>query len=201
MKCITIGREFSSGGRELGKKLAERLGFRYYDREIIAEIAQKTDLSEHYVEAVLEKKPTQLFSFQHSGTLHLTLDPHFALNNSIYSKQTEIIRNMAAVSDCVIVGRCADYILRELSPLRVFVYADMEHRIARCRERAPEDENLDDKALRQKILQIDKERRKYYRFFTGQKWGNRDDYDLCINTSVGTLDDWVDFLATVMEKL
>lgn len=200
-KVITIGREFGSGGRELGRKLAERLGIAYYDREIITAIAEKTALSEEYVDRVLERRPTQIYPFSHSGTFYLSFDPHFHLNNSIYAEQTSIIRSMADRSPCVIVGRCADYILKDREPFRVFVYSDMPHRLARCRENAPENENLTDKELRQKILAVDRDRRKYYRFFTGQNWGDRKDYDLSINTAVGKIDDWVELISLFVEKL
>lgn len=200
-KIITIGREFGSGGRELGKLLAEKLQIAYYDSEIITEIAKKTALSEEYVERILEKRPALFFPFNHSGTLHTSLAPHFNLSNTIYTEQTEILRDMAQKSDCVIVGRCADYILREKKPFRIFVYADLEHRMARCRANAPENEHLSDKQLRQRILAVDKDRRQYYRFFTGQRWGERKDYDLSINTSLGTLADWAEVIAALVQRL
>lgn len=185
MKLITIGREFGSGGRELGQRLAETLGFAYYDSEIIREVAEKTNLSEAYVERMVEKRPFPFFSITHGGTFSSAYDPHFALNNTIYNQQSAILKDMANRSDCVIVGRCADYILRELHPLRVFVYADMPHKMARCRERAPEGEHLSDRKLAAKIRAVDKDRRHYYEFFTSQKWGSRECYDLMLNTAMG----------------
>ena len=90
---------------------------------------------------------------------------------------------MAAKSDCVIVGRCADHILRAFKPFRIFVYADMDSKMKRCREKGPEDEQLSDKELRQKIAGIDKKRAKYYEFYTGHPWGDKLNFDLCLNTT------------------
>ena len=108
---------------------------------------------------------------------------------------------MASRGNAVIVGRCADYILRDRKPFRIFVYSDKEHRVARCRSNALENEQFSDKELWKKILAIDKDRRKYYTYFTGQKWGDKKEYDLCINTAVGSLDEWVDFVASLITKL
>ena len=90
---------------------------------------------------------------------------------------------MALKSDCVIVGRCADYILKEYKPFRIFVYADIDSKIKRCREKGPEHENLTDRELKQKISGMDKKRAKYYELYTGHSWGDKLNFDLCINTS------------------
>ena len=118
--------------------------------------------------------------------------PIWEQNNAIYAEQSNILREVAERSDCVIVGRCADYILREMHPLRLFVYADMPHKIARCREKAGEHEHLTDKELRQHILSVDKNRARYYQFCTGQDWGDKLNYDLCINTTYTSIKDVVE---------
>jgi len=105
------------------------------------------------------------------------------VNHGIYNAQNEIIQEMALKSDCVIVGRCADYILDELGPYNIFVYADMASRMERCRAKGGNDAALSDKELQKKIQSIDKSRAQYYRFYTGRNWGDRYNYDLCINTS------------------
>ncbi len=110
---------------------------------------------------------------------------------AVYQEQARIIAEMAAKSDCVIVGRCADYILKEYKPLRIFVYADMESKIKRCREKGPEEESLTDKELRQKISSVDKKRAKYYEFYTGHSWGDKLNFDLCINTTQTSIRDIV----------
>lgn len=106
----------------------------------------------------------------HTGhSIYLTSEPTFYPDLTIYTKQHELLRELSLKSDCVIVGRCADYILREQKPVRIFAYADMESRIKRCRERRPEGENLTEAQMRKRITEIDRNRAKYYAFFSGQK--------------------------------
>ena len=182
-KIITIGREFGSGGRELGRRLAEELQIAYYDEEIIREIARSTDLSEHYVQQVLEKRPYPLFPITIGRSFYPADSFMQEQTQSVYKEQSRIIREMAERSDCVIVGRCADYILAEYKPFRIFVYADMDSKMARCRAKGPEHEHFSDKELRQHIQKVDKDRAAYYEFYTGQSWGDKLHYDLCINTT------------------
>ena len=110
-------------------------------------------------------------------------------------EQSRIIREMAEGGDCVIVGRCADYILAEYKPFRIFVYADMESKMERCRAKGPEHEKFSDKELRQHIQAVDKHRASYYEFYTGQAWGDKLHYDLCINTTNTVIKDMVPHLA------
>ena len=191
-RIITIGREFGSGGREIGKRLASKLQIVYYDHEIVTQIAKKTEFAEAYVQQVLENNPAQFFPITIGRTLYPAMAPIWEQNNAIYAEQSNILREVAERSDCVIVGRCADYILREMHPLRLFVYADMPHKIARCREKAGEHEHLTDKELRQHILSVDKNRARYYQFCTGQDWGDKLNYDLCINTTYTSIKDVVE---------
>lgn len=180
---ITVGREFGSGGREFGRRLSDDLQIAYYDREIIAEIAKRTSLSEEYVHQIVERKPYIPFPITTGRTFYPLTDPVIEQTLSVYNEQQNIIREMAEKSDCVIVGRCADRILKDMHPLRIFVYSDMPSRLKRCREKAPEHEHMSDSALKRHILKIDKERAKYYSFYTGRKWGDRLNYDMCINTA------------------
>ena len=159
-KVITIGREFGSGGREIGRRIAEKLQIAYYDQEIVTEIAKRTSFHTAYY-AYTE----------------------FDRSLTVFAEQHNIIKELAERSDCVIVGRCADYILKEKDPFRIFVYADAESKLKRCRERSPEDENLSDSKIRRNIRSIDKGRARYYNYFSRQKWGARENYDLLINTS------------------
>lgn len=182
-RIITIGREFGSGGREIGKRLADQLQIAYYDHEIVAQIAEKTELAEAYVQRVVENSPSQFFPITIGRTLYPAMNPIWEQSNAIYAEQCNIIRDMAEKSDCVIVGRCADYILRDKNPFRLFIYASMEYKMARCRERAAENEHLSDRELRQHILSVDKNRARYYEFCTGQSWGDKLNYDLCVNTT------------------
>ncbi len=186
-QIITIGREFGSGGRELGKRLSELLGYAYYDKEIIEEIAKRTQLAESYVHQIVEQQTGVFFPITIGRTLHhvqpIGSDYMLKQYTAVYTEQANVLREMASKSDCIIVGRCADYILKEQNPFRIFVYADMESKIERCRRKAEENEALSNKELCRKILRVDKNRAKYYRYYTGREWGERANYDLCVNTS------------------
>lgn len=182
-KVITLGRQFGSGGRELGRRLAADLGIEYYDKEILSAIAQHTQLSEEYVRNVIERTPHSLFPITVGQSFSYVNDRSLQQMGAIYQAQSQIIRDMAARSDCVIVGRCADYILRDLEPARLFVYADMDSRVRRCMARSSESEKLTEKEARRQIQQIDKHRADYYEYYTDRKWGCMDNYDLCVNTT------------------
>lgn len=183
-KIITIGREFGSGGRELARNLANILGFAYYDREIIAEIAKRTSLSERYIQNVAEHRPIIPFPI-HTGRTFWAVLPDYG--QSVQQEQHAIIRELAGKSDCVIVGRGADYILRDEKPFRIFVYSDAESKLKRCRENSSNDyekgAEMSDKELAGRIEQINASRAEYYEFYTGQEWGGRANYDLCVNTA------------------
>ena len=180
---ITIGREFGSGGRELARRLSEELGFAYYDQEILKEIAQRTQLSESYVRAIVEKSPIPNNPMHESRSFQPAVSPVIDQTNKVCQEQTAIIKELAEKSDCIIVGRCADYILREYNVLRIFVYSEMKEKIARCRAKSGDAESLSDKELEKQIKTIDKNRKRYYDFYTGQEWGDKRNYDLMINTS------------------
>lgn len=183
-QIITIGREFGSGGREFGKHLAEELGVAYYDGEIVSAIAKRSSLAEDYVNQVLEQRIRAYYPITVANTLSIHHgDAVYEVTRSIYSAQTSIIQEMARKSDCVIVGRCADHILAELHPLRIFLYADITARAARCRKNGEDLENESDKGLERRIRAVDRARSQYYRFYTGQTWGDRLNYDLCLNAT------------------
>ena len=184
-KVITIGREFGSGGREIGHRIAEKLQIAYYDQEIVTEIAKRTQLSEEYVERITENRPYIPYPINAGTSFHAPYYAYAEFDRSltVFAEQHNIIKELADKSDCVIVGRCADYILKEKTPFRIFVYADAESKLKRCRERSPENENLSDSKIRKNIRSIDKGRARYYNYFSRQKWGSRENYDLLINTS------------------
>ena len=200
-RIITIGREFGSGGRELGRRIAEKLEIAYYDQEIIAEIAKRTALSEDYIRQIEEKRPIMNFPIHTGYSFYLTSEPTFYPDLTIYTKQHELLRELSRKSDCVIVGRCADYILREQKPIRIFAYADMESKIKRCMERHPKDENLTEAQMQKRITEIDRNRAKYYAFFCEQKWGARENYDLLVNTSGADISKLASALCEYLEAL
>lgn len=183
MRIITISREFGSGGRELGKRLADALGFAYYDREIVSSIAEKCNLDEGYVENVLRKGLTINVPITFGHTFYFYSDPTSENELKVLNMQQQIIKELAQRGDCVMVGRSSGIILEKYNPLRLFVYADMEWKVKRCRERASADEHLTDRELEKKIRQIDAGRARHQKLLTDRKWGDREGYDLCINTT------------------
>lgn len=180
---ITIAREFSSGGRELGRRLADELKIAYYDKEILEDIQKKTPYSISYIEEVSEHRPILLPPINYGMSFSLYPDVSLQQSIDVHTAQNEIIRQYANESDCVIIGRGADYTLKDMHPFRIFVYSDMESKVERCREREAKGENLTDKQISKKIRQIDKKRKDYYEYYTGMKWGAKENYDLLINTS------------------
>lgn len=194
-RIITISREFGSGGRELGRRLAEQLKIAYYDQEIVSEIARRTELSERYIRAVEERQPPFSFPLHIGRSFYPAPNPAWEQQMTVYQEQSQIIREMASKSDCIIVGRCADYVLRDRNPLRLFVYADMDSRMKRCREQAPAGENLTDRELRQKINDINKNRARYYEFLTGKTWSDTLNYDICLNTTRRSVEELVPMIA------
>ncbi len=182
-KIITIGREFGSGGRELGRRLSEKLHIAYYDQEIITEIAKRTATSEEYVRQISESRPLMSFPIHVRHSFYPVPNPVFQQSLAIYSEQHKLLRELAEKSSCIIIGRCADYVLHDARPFRIFVYADIESKLKRCMERRREDEALSEAQMKKRIAEIDRSRAKYYEFFSEQRWGAKENYDLLINTT------------------
>ncbi|MDO5330498.1 MAG: cytidylate kinase-like family protein [Bacillota bacterium] len=179
---ITIGREFGSGGREFGRRLAEEMGWAYYDQEILNEIAKNTDFSKEYIAELSEKKPLPLYPIHYGHSFIIGQTSAFTQDIDVFRAQSEAIKQLAAKRNCVIIGRCADYVLRDQNPIRLFIYADMESKVKRCRER-DDKEHLTDQQMAKMIRKVDKRRKAYYEFYTGRRWGARESYDMLINTS------------------
>ncbi len=202
-KVITIGREFGSGGRELGKRLSELLGYAYYDKEIVEQIAERTQLAESYVQQIVEQKPGVFFPITTGRTLHGAHTANYITKQhaALYAEQTQVLHDMASRSNCIIVGRCGDYILKDLKPLRLFVYADIESKVRRCREKAEIGEELTDRELERMIKRTDKNRARYYAYYTGERWGDHENYDLCINTSSFPVKELAELLAGLVKSM
>ena len=196
---ITIGREFGSGGRELGRLLAETLGIEYYDKEIITEIAKNTELSEQYVKQIVEKNPHDLFPITVAHTFSYIDTQAIQQKQMVFMEQEKVIKKMAETSDCVIVGRCADYILQGFKPFRIFVYADMDSKVEGCLDRSEKAEEMSRKKLIKKIKTIEKNRARYYNYYTGGKWGDILNYDICINTTNVNIADLVPHIAKMVK--
>lgn len=182
MRIITVSREFGSGGRELGKRLADALGIPCYDHEIIDMVAEQNGLDKNYVEHVSEK---DICVYYPSTIGHRFLTNQSALQQpiKIAAAQHEMIRRLALRGDCVIVGRCADVLCKDLNPFNIFVYADRLSKLQRCEKRADESEHYSEKEMFRKMKQIDRERAAYRELFTEEQWGRKEAYHLCINTS------------------
>lgn len=196
---VTVGREFGSGGREVGKRLADSLGIAYYDKEIITEIAKSSELNEKYVENVIENGLPGSFFYTFGQTFaHPIVFTENTMIN-VLTEQRKVIRRLAE-KDCVIVGRSAEVILSDLNPFRIFVYADNEHKIARCKSRASEDENYTDKQLLRKMSKIDSGRRKLHSILSEIPWGDKRGYDLMINTSGADIKKLTPLLADYIKR-
>lgn len=179
---ITVSREFGSGGRELGKRLAEALNVPCYDHEIIEMVAKHQGFDPEYVSQVSEKEIQAFYPSTIGNRFSLS---HTMPNQSmqVVLAEREVIKHFAAQGDCVIVGRCADVLLREKTPLNLFVYADMASKLERCAQRATAEEHFSAKEMQKKMKKIDKERAAYRALFTEDRWGSKESYHLCINTS------------------
>ena len=183
MNIITVSREFGSGGRELGKRLADCLEYDYYDSEIISAVAQKSGMDPDYVENTLNNHGWKDQAITFRATLG-SVSYIGASKISLLLKQREVLESIASMGkNCVIVGRNADVILREHAPFNIFVCASTEAKLARCRERAPEGENLTDKELSRKMKQIDSVRSQTRELMSGAPWGRCDAYHLTVNTT------------------
>ena len=182
MKIITISREFGSGGRELGKRLAEVLDYDYYDKEIITAIATNKGMDEDYVARSIEQDRWQNIPLTfHQSVAGIPLD---TTHTDLLLEQKRVIEEIAKIGkDCIIVGRNADVLLREYQPFNIFVCADMEAKIRRCMERSPENECFNTKEMERKIIKVDKSRAQTRDLVTGSQWGERSAYHLTVNTS------------------
>ena len=178
---ITIGRQFGSGGREIGKKVAEALGIPYYDKELLAVAAQESGLSHEFLQSY-DERPTNSFLYSLvMGQHHLSTGmPGSTVEQMAANAQREAVLSVADKGSCVIVGRCADYILRDKPGLvRVFVSADWDARVQRvCRR-----DSVTEKEAVEKIRKMDKTRASYYNFHTDRKWDSAENYDLCVSSS------------------
>lgn len=180
-KIITISREFGSGGKEIAKRLADELGYAYYDSEIIKLLAKETNMSEEYIENISERGVyPYAFQFAKSFAMYSAMQNN---QTEILVKQAKILKQIAQKGNSIIVGRGADTILKDYNPMKIFVYADLESKINRCKQKAKEDENLTDKELEKKIKNIDKNRKELNNLISNAEWGKKENYNLCINTS------------------
>ena len=176
-RIITISREFGSGGRFIGEEVAKKLGIAYYDKNIIGQIAEKSGLSPEYIQENAELSPKKgLFAYAFSGR-DITGK---SVEDMVYEVQRNIILELAEKEPCVIIGRNADYILKDRDDvLNVFIHGDMPEKIKRITGLY----NVKEKEAVKMIADTDKRRRTNYNFYTDQNWGKASNYTLCLNSS------------------
>ena len=198
---ITIGRQAGSGGKEIGEKLAEQLGIKCYDKELLERAAKESGLCEELFENH-DEKPTKSFLYSlvmdtYSYGFTGTTFQEMPINHKLFLAQYDAIKKIADEGPCVMVGRCADYALEENENcLSIFIHAKMEDRVARVsriRDMTP--------AKTKDMLQkTDKQRASYYNYYTNKKWGDANSYDLCINSSILGIDGTVELIKQAIEK-
>ena len=200
---ITIARQYGSGGREIGEKVAEKLGIKLYDKELITQAATKGSLDENVTKLADESAANSLLYTLAMGSNVLGTTMHFGykmpLNDKLFILQSEVIKECAKEESCVITGRCADYVLRnEENLFRIFIYGDLDHRQARVAVRHPE---LKSSQIIDVINKTDKRRASYYNFYTGNKWGKYDNYDIAINSSTLGIEGTADLICACVKNL
>ncbi len=194
-RIITINRMYGSGGRAIGKALAEELGIGFYDKELIEIAAKDKNIPFGNLADVDEKRPGA-WSFPVNHEIQISQDYRaIPMNDILFELQRDIILSLSDKEDCVIVGRCANHILQDRT-LSVFVYAPFETRVKNVMERLDREE----KSARKLVKRMDKERRSYYEFFTDEKWLDMGQYDLCIDSSRFTTEEIVKILKEAYER-
>lgn len=200
---ITIGRHFGSGGKEVGKKVAEALGYAFYDEELVSLAAKKSNIDESVLGSVDEKATKSLlYSLVMGSGLRGLSSPMYyemPLNDKLFIAQSDVIKRIAAEGPCVIVGRCADYVLagEPCDTLNVFLYADTEYKINRIEKLY----KLDRKAAADRISKTEKQRKTYYNYYSSKDWGEMTGYDLCLNTAKIGIDGAVDTICRIAADL
>lgn len=180
---ITIARQYGSGGREVGHKVAQMLGCKCYDQDLIVMAAKRSGISEEALARADEQASSSLLYTLAMGASMIytnTTPMAVPINDALFIAQSEIIRELSESENCVIVGRCADYILSDhAKKVKVFVQGDMPDRIHRIMERA----GIKESEAKDRINKKDKKRSGYYSYYTGGKWGKPDNYNLMVSTS------------------
>lgn len=200
-KVITIGRQYGSGGRDIGRLLAQKLEIPFYDNELISRAAKESGFSEESFERA-ETKATNslLYSLAMGVNVYGNQDFGFSglsLDDRIFLAQSDVIRKVAKEGPCVIVGKCADYVLKDQAEtFNIFVKASMDFRL----KRAVEVYGDDSVKVGEKLTKMDKGRANYYKYHVGERWTDLNNYDLVISSDMAELDDIVDFIVDLLRK-
>ena len=198
-RIITIEREYASGGRVIGELVAQRLGVPCYNREILQMASERCNVSIDYLETAEEAAPKSfLYTLMLTSSPTRTIEENLPLSDKVYIIETNIIRELAQQGDCVIVGRCASYILREESNLfNVFIYADTKSRS----ERAVQEYHVDARRVEAMLRKTDKRRETFYSINTGGNWYDKDNYHLCLNSGALGLDLCTDIIVNSVKQV
>ena len=200
-KVITIGRQYGSGGRDIGRLLAQKLEIPFYDNELISRAAKESGFSEESFERA-ETKATNslLYSLAMGVNVYGNQDFGFSglsLDDRIFLAQSDVIRKVAKEGPCVIVGKCADYVLKDQAEtFNIFVKAAMDFRL----KRAVEVYGDDSVKVGEKLTKMDKSRANYYKYHVGERWTDLNNYDLVISSDMAEFDDIVDFIVGLLRK-
>ncbi|MBR1484030.1 MAG: cytidylate kinase-like family protein [Ruminococcus sp.] len=200
-KIITISRQYGSGGHEIGVALAKKLGIAFYDKELISLAAKESGIAPEVFEQADEKAANSLLyslsvGLYNYGNGFSNTMGDLPVNDKLYILQHRIMKEKAEKECFVIVGRCADYILRNNpNVVKIFIYADMQSRMRRAVERL----EIAPARAKQAVVKLDKTRANYYSFYSGQKWGQADNFDLCINTTQLSTEQSVDLITKYLE--
>lgn len=203
---VTIGRQFGSGGRELGQKLAERMGARYYDKELLSQAAERAGMDKAFFERRDERFPSfinGIFSFAFGyNSVNCYAGSTSISDDSIYRAQSDFIHSLAEGDEpCVIVGRTADYVLRDHPGLiNVFVHAPEDQCVERILRRDPDCEGGNVERIKARARRINKLRANYYNFYTDKTWGAASSYDLTFDTSKLSMDDIVEVIVDYIKR-
>ena len=195
-RVITISRAFGSGGRTIGKEVAKRLGIPYYDKELVDKVAEESGFHADFIEEAGEYAPvTNSFLFNIAVSPNpMAMMNHMSMADQLFVCQTNVIRKLADEGPCVIIGRCADYILKDREDcLHVFIHSDMEPRAARIVEKYGHTTQTPQKRLTDK----DNKRKVYYKHYTNRNWGEAQNYHLSLNSGLVGVDKCVDIIVDV----
>lgn len=198
---ITIGREFGSGGKYIGEKLAEELGFKFYDKSLLERVSKESQIDLSLLEASDEKEKNRFWyslavsSLSSSDSVNSLMD--LPNTERYFIEETKVIEEIAENENCVIIGRCSNRILKNhANAIHIFVYAtDLEFKVNRKMKYG----NLTEKEAMKLIHKMDKQRATYYEYYTDGKWGNKEDFDLCIDTSIIGVDATVELIKKYIE--
>lgn len=195
-KIISISREFGSGGREIGFRLAQKLGIPFYDKELIAMASEDSNISAdlfHANDEVIAKKERACDTYAPIDPFSPTYE--IPVSDQLFVIQTKIIKQLAQNGPCVIIGRCSDVIVE--NAFRVFICSSQKNRIERLMA-LEDDTSIDQKKMETHLRSVDKKRREYYQFYTGNEWGKPKNYDLCLNSGALGIETCVELIASLV---